>query len=339
MSKAASSVLATRLVSAASRLTPRLILPDLTMTVVFAASAIFASSAAEQPVVPMTCTLPALAASATRATVAAGTVKSTMPSALSRSDAASAVIVTPLAPMPASSPASLPRSGDPAPSMAPASARPLVSAMAFTSVRPMRPPAPATISRMSDICARSWTLREGIAAGGGDCHLSPPIPSFQGAAESREPGMTLRLRAVVALDDDEIRHRMRLPYLDIRLVFRRIVAGERGGVVGKLDHHVARARRAFRVLELARAHDEAAAEFLEDGVVGERVGLVALVAVHVDAPDPVSLGHSIAPVSCAKPARCPRRLPRQRPWDRRHRRSAGRRRGNRRRPRWRAPAS
>ena len=37
----------------------------------------------------------------------------------------------------------------PSPSSAPASTSPLVSAMALTSVRPMRPPAPATISRMS----------------------------------------------------------------------------------------------------------------------------------------------------------------------------------------------
>ena len=38
MSKDLSSVLATRLVSAASKLTPRLILPDLTITALFAAS-------------------------------------------------------------------------------------------------------------------------------------------------------------------------------------------------------------------------------------------------------------------------------------------------------------
>ena len=103
----------------------------------------FSPELVEQPVVPTTCTLPALAASAANATVAPGTVKSMMPSALSMSGAASAVSLTPLAPMPASSPASLPRSGEPAPSTAPASTRPLVSAMAFTSVRPMRPPAPA----------------------------------------------------------------------------------------------------------------------------------------------------------------------------------------------------
>src|ERR1035437_5841625 len=53
MSKELSSVLATRRVSAASRLTPRLILPDLTITALLAASLILASSAAAKPVVPM----------------------------------------------------------------------------------------------------------------------------------------------------------------------------------------------------------------------------------------------------------------------------------------------
>src|SRR5690348_2122939 len=104
-----------------------------------------------------------------------------------------------------------------------------------------------------------------------------------------------RLRAVVALDDDDIGRRMRLPHLDVGLVFRRIVAGERGGVVGKLDHHVARARRALRTLEFARAHDIARAELLEDGRIGLRIGLVALVIAHVDAADPVALGHSVPP--------------------------------------------
>ena len=63
-----SSVFATRLASAASRLTPRLMLPDLTITAVFAASLIFASSAALKPVVPMIWTMPAFAASAASAT-------------------------------------------------------------------------------------------------------------------------------------------------------------------------------------------------------------------------------------------------------------------------------
>ena len=39
----------------------------------------------------------------------------------------------------------------------------------------------------------------------------------------------------------DIGHRMRLPHLDIGLVFRRAVAGERGGKIGEFDHHIARA--------------------------------------------------------------------------------------------------
>ncbi len=63
-------------VSTASRLTPRLMLPDLTIAVFFAASATLASSAADMPVVPMMCASCVSAASAASRTVAAGIVKS-----------------------------------------------------------------------------------------------------------------------------------------------------------------------------------------------------------------------------------------------------------------------
>ena len=52
MSNDWSSTFATRLVIAATRLTPRLMLPDFTITAFFEASLIFASSSAESPVVP-----------------------------------------------------------------------------------------------------------------------------------------------------------------------------------------------------------------------------------------------------------------------------------------------
>ena len=63
MSKSsASSARAACSTSTASRLTPRLILPDLTIVAWRAAAAIFALSSAEQPVVPMTWTMRACAA-------------------------------------------------------------------------------------------------------------------------------------------------------------------------------------------------------------------------------------------------------------------------------------
>ena len=86
MSKLSSSDCATRLTSAASRLTPRLILPDLTTMACLVTLLITASSDAERPVVPMTWTRPRSAAIATLAMVAPGTVKSRMPSALADSD-------------------------------------------------------------------------------------------------------------------------------------------------------------------------------------------------------------------------------------------------------------
>ena len=67
MSNSSSSVFATRLVSAASRLTPRLMLPDLTMTARRAAVAISASSSEVRPVVPMMWTRPVRAVSSANA--------------------------------------------------------------------------------------------------------------------------------------------------------------------------------------------------------------------------------------------------------------------------------
>src|SRR3981081_996843 len=58
MSKSPSSDCATRFTSAASRLTPRLILPDLTTMAREVTLLITASSDAERPVVPMTWTRP-----------------------------------------------------------------------------------------------------------------------------------------------------------------------------------------------------------------------------------------------------------------------------------------
>src|SRR4051812_9275727 len=86
---------------------------------------------------------------------------------------------------------------------------------------------------------------------------------------------------------------MRLPALDVFLVFRRVVAGQRGLIVGEFDHYVARAALALQTFELAAAYHEAPAEFLEDGGVMRRIGLVAFVIVHVDARDPVSLRHTL----------------------------------------------
>ena len=55
---------------------------------------------------------------------------------------------------------------------------------------------------------------------------------------------------------------------------------------------------AFGAGEFAATHDEPAAEFLEDGRVRQRIGLVAFVIVNVDACNPVSLCHSLSPFSC-----------------------------------------
>ena len=114
-----------------------------------AACAITASSSAEWPVVPMTWTRPAAAVSSANASVAPGMVNSIRPSAAFSSGATSLTTLMPFGPRPASSPASRPITAEPGASTAPASAKPLVAAMAWISVRPMRPPAPAITTRMS----------------------------------------------------------------------------------------------------------------------------------------------------------------------------------------------
>src|ERR1700759_34929 len=88
---------------------------------------------------------------------------------------------------------------------------------------------------------------------------------------------------------------MRLPHLDVGLVFRRVVAGERRRIVRKFDHDIAGAAVALGALELAATHHEAAAELLEDGGVGQCIGLVTVVVMYVDASDPVSFCHSRFP--------------------------------------------
>jgi hypothetical protein len=48
--------------------------------------------------------------------------------------------------------------------------------------------------------------------------------------------------------------------LDVFLIFGRAIAGERGGIVGKLDDDVARTRMAFRRVEFTAAYQIAPAE-------------------------------------------------------------------------------
>ena len=63
--------------------------------------------------------------------------------------------------------------------------------------------------------------------------------------------------------------------LDAFLIFRRAIAGERGGIVGKLDDDVAGAAIAFRSFELAATYQIASAKFFEDRGIGRCVRLEA----------------------------------------------------------------
>src|SRR4051794_12606845 len=79
------------------------------------------------------------------------------------------------------------------------------------------------------------------------------------------------------------------------LVFGRMPAGQRRLVGGEFDHDVPGSRLAFDGLERAAAHEKARPELREGGTVGPDVVLVGVGVGHVDAADPVSLGHHSAP--------------------------------------------
>src|SRR6188474_1433110 len=90
---------------------------------------------------------------------------------------------------------------------------------------------------------------------------------------------------------------MRQAPLDVLLIFGRAIAGERSRIIGKLDYDVARARHAFRRLELPTPHHETAAEFLKDRRVVRNVGLIALGIMYIHTCKPVAFGHSLLPSS------------------------------------------
>src|SRR5579871_1981214 len=233
--------------------------------------------------------------------VAPGTVKSRMPSALADIDQRSADSFTPLAGSPASTPASLPRSSEPGASSAPASTAPLVSEITRVSARPIRPPAPATIKRISDMAitssrriSRHGEFRQPIRPPGHGDGGRLPLPFEE---VNRAATALFRLRAVIPLDDQEISFGMGLTQRDEADIFGRIIAGDRGVVVLELDHHVAGARGAFLGNVPAAAHQKPSPIFGEHRAVLRDVVLVAFGVVHVDARDPVAFCHVGSPCS------------------------------------------
>src|SRR5882757_3551097 len=233
--------------------------------------------------------------------VARGTVKSRMPSASADSDHRSAESRTPLGGRPARTPASLPSSAEPGASSAPVRTAPGVSAMTRVSARPIRPPAPATIKRISDIF-RTSPLR--IAGAG---------------SSGNQSGFGLRLRPVVTFDDHKVAFGVGTADRDQASIFRRIVAGERGFIILEFQHHVAGPRGAFPTYKPAAAHQKLRAVFVEYRAVLRDVFLVAVHVVNIDPRDPVTLCHLHFPFLLVKPAPARSRpgCRPPRPWDRR----------------------
>ena len=99
------------------------------------------------PVVPMTWTQRACAASAAFSSVASGAVKSITACALAKTSSGSPLTVTPRAEPPIASPRSRPIHSWPGRSVTPQSMVPGSSCTARISICPMRPAAPSTATR------------------------------------------------------------------------------------------------------------------------------------------------------------------------------------------------
>src|SRR5262249_50680420 len=157
----------------------------------------------------------------------------------------------PFLPGPPTSPRSRAIPAEEAASTAPARIAPSVAAMAWTSVRPMRPPAPATISRMSDMASLRLIRPAGIATW--RCELGFAL--------------TQRGRG---------------------LVLRRAVAIERGSITRKFEHDGGPTHLALHPGAGPAAHEDAPAIFAERRHVGGHVGLVTLGLGDIDVGDPVA---------------------------------------------------
>ena len=95
----------------------------------------------------------------------------------------------------------------------------------------------------------------------------------------------LRLWPVVSLYNYEVGDCVRLPHFDVCLVFRRAIAGDRGG--GELNKDMTRAGRTFRDFAFVGAHQVATTEFLVDRRAGGGVPPHALFVFHVHPDYPI----------------------------------------------------
>src|SRR5580692_8733338 len=180
-----------------------------------------------------------------------------MPSALRIAASGSTEIATSASWQPASSPASSPSKCEPSRSKAPERTMPGVSRIVLMSIRPMRPPAPVTTSRMSAISSPL---------------LNP----------------SARLRAVIAFDNDNVADARGVPQDDGATIFLRLVAGERGRVILEFEHDMARVQGAAPHLAASGADEKAGAEFGEGDRIGREIGFVGLRVGHIDMGDPIA---------------------------------------------------
>src|SRR5262249_16622619 len=129
---------------------------------------------------------------------------------------------------------------------------------------------------------------------------SPPPnpPHLRGKVRvAAEMGADLRLRAVVALDNPNIRNCAALPQGGRMLIIRRTITRKCRLVVRKLDHHESSTTRALQGLVTAGADHVARAKFAERRLVCCHIVLVAFRIGDLDLCQPISLCHLFLAIS------------------------------------------
>ena len=136
-----------------------LILGATTQGISFPICSISLRCSGENPVVPTTTDFPLFTAALRVKILEAGVVKSIATSQVSKAFAGSSITTTPLLPIPATSPISLPMASPPARSVPPPNSTPSVSSMHPAMVFPIRPAIPITrilVKTFSPVPASRW---------------------------------------------------------------------------------------------------------------------------------------------------------------------------------------
>ena len=105
------------------------------------------------------------------------------------------------------------------------------------------------------------------------------------------------LRAIVALDNDEVGNQVPVSNLLVGLILRRVIARERRRIIGKLNHDMQRTGGAFRNRKLLCADQIASPEFIEDWMITCDVSFDRFLVFYIHSHNPVTLRHLTSPLA------------------------------------------